>query len=63
MPFDAAQTDFAPAFAAPVLSQLAPAFDAVAPSADEARADPQAALAFLYLAPQPGPALDALLAA
>ena len=62
MPFDAAQTDFAAAFAAPTLAALTPAFDAAAPSADEARADPQAALAFLYLAPQPGPALDALLA-
>jgi hypothetical protein len=63
MPFDTAQTDFAPAFAAPTLAALTTAFDAPAPTADEARTDPQAALAFLYLAPQPGPALDALLAA
>jgi hypothetical protein len=63
MPFDTANTDFSAGFAASGLSDLAKAFDAEAPTPAQALANPDAALAFLYLAPQPCAALDALLAA
>ena len=54
MPYDIAELD-SPAFAAPALDD--------APSAEEALANPEAALAFLFLSPRPCAALDALLAA
>ena len=63
MPFDAADTAYAEAFAAPALHALAPAFAAEAPTAEQALANPDAALAFLFLSPRPCAALDALLAA
>jgi len=63
MPFDIASTEFSPSFAAPALFDLAVAFDAEAPAAGEALANPDAALAFLFLSPRPCAALDALLAA
>lgn len=63
MPFDTANTDFAPAFAAPGLADLASAFGAEAPSPAQALANPDAALAFLFLSPRPCAALDALIAA
>jgi hypothetical protein len=64
MPFDTAQTDFAAPFAAPALTDLLHALDAAeAPTAEQALANPQAALAFLFLSPRPCAALDALLAA
>lgn len=63
MPFDTANIDLAPAFSAPTLSDLAAAFDREAPSAADALANPNAALAFLLLSPRPCAALDALLAA
>ena len=63
MPFDTANTDFAPAFSAPSLSDLVAAFEREAPAADEALANPGAALAFLFVSPRPCAALDALLAA
>jgi hypothetical protein len=62
MPFDIADTLSAPAFAASALIDLS-GFEAAAPTVDEALANPDAALAFLFLAPQPCAALDALLAA
>ena len=55
MPYDTAQLD-APVFAAA-------AADDGAPSVELALANPEAALAFLYLSPRPCAALDALLAA
>ena len=63
MPFDVANTDLAPAFSAPSLSDLVAAFDREAPSAEEAVANPDAVLAFLFVSPRACPALDALLAA
>ena len=63
MPFDTANTVLAATFSAPTLSDLASAFDREAPSAAEALANPEAALAFLFLSPRPCAALDALLAA
>lgn len=63
MPFDAANTDFAPVFAAATLSGLSAAFEAETPTPAQALANPDAALAFLFLAPQPCAALDALIAA
>ena len=63
MPFDTANTDLAPAFSAPSLSDLAAAFDREAPSVEAAAANPNATLAFLFVSPRPCAALDALLAA
>lgn len=64
MPFDTAAVDpLAPHFAQPALLDLAALFDADAPSAAETLANPQAALAFLFLSPRPCGALDALLRA
>jgi hypothetical protein len=54
VPYDIAEID-TPAFAAPALDD--------GPTADEALANPEAALAFLFLSPRPCAALDALLAA
>jgi hypothetical protein len=54
VPYDIAEID-APAFAALAHDD--------APTADEALANPEAALAFLFLSPRPCAALDALLAA
>lgn len=62
MPFDTARIEFPHAFAAPA-ADLASAFDAEAPTGGEALANPDAALAFLFLSPRPCAALDALLAA
>ena len=63
MPFDTANTDYAPAFSAPSLSDLAAAFDREAPSPVDAVANPGATLAFLFVSPRPCAALDVLLAA
>ncbi len=61
MPFDAAATDTVIRFAAPA-GDLPSAFTAAgAPDADWAVANPERALAFLMVAPQPCAALDALL--
>lgn len=63
MPFDIADTAAAQAFSAPAAIDLSAAFEAEAPNVDAALANPDAALAFLFLAPRPCAALDALLAA
>lgn len=61
MPFDAAAIDNVVQFAAAPVD-LSAAFDAAqAPDADWALANPERALAFLMVAPQPCAALDALL--
>jgi hypothetical protein len=57
MPFDTAEIVLSSDFAAPA------AIEDEAPTAEEALANPDAALAFLFLAPRPCAALDALLAA
>jgi hypothetical protein len=64
MPFDVAARPAAPAAFAAETPDLAAAFArAGAPEADWAVANPDRALAFLMVSPQPCAALDALLAA
>jgi hypothetical protein len=63
MPFDTANTDFARSFSAPAPADLSAAFQAEAPTPAETLANPDAALAFLFLSPRPCAALDILLAA
>lgn len=64
MPFDTALAEAtAPTFNAGPFADGTEAFGGSAPDARTALANPEAALAFLFLSPRPCEALDALLAA